>query len=167
MRGRVFSVCMFTFTMLLLALALPAAASPQEGYEITYYQWNSQYQAWDVVGQEYLYCFMVRPQQWGKTTFGIDECGGLKEEYLFRCDIDTSSSSVWWWTGTVWSQERVCHARSKASGRDPKLFQVRNGDRSGAFYRNLLPPAQMYFPAVPYQTLGRHPMQRALLPPGC
>ena len=103
----------FLAALLLFALALPTLpvqALPEEGYEINYYVWDSQNETYVLVGQEYLYCGMVRPQSWGQTSFGINDCGAIKEEMIFGCSTGSFDYSVWWWTGVVWSQEAVCHA---------------------------------------------------------
>ena len=102
----------FVTALVVLALALPqlpAQASPQFGYEITYYQWDWQYQAYTVIGQETFYCFSVRPHSWGETEFGVDDCGVIKEVIDFDCDHDSMTSEAWWWTGLVWSKQTVCH----------------------------------------------------------
>ena len=103
----------FLVALLAFALAMPSApvqALPTEGFQINYYQWDWQTESYVLVGQETMHCFMPWSQSWGKTDFGIDECGAIKEVFIFNCDTGQVSYDAWWWTGTGWSYTAVCHA---------------------------------------------------------
>ena len=92
----------FIILAVIAGLALPATrvqASPQFGYEINYYRWQSGY-GYGVIGSEWLYCFMVRPAESGDVT--THYCLDIKEVIDFDCDNDTMSTSYYYHDGMNW-----------------------------------------------------------------
>ena len=94
----------------LVTPTVPVQALPQFGYEINYYRWYPQYQAWGIIGSEWQYCWMYRSQSDGNTT--SHDCFDVKEVVDMDCDTDEWTYSYYYYNGLQWvayyGQEMSC-----------------------------------------------------------